>query len=691
MSPTDHRAGFFAGCPLRTKHHWSPLGEEDSQFAPSLTPLFIGIAYVVAQEDIIVSMAFHDHTYLVDFTIEHLPLEEAGPQKKNHIAEFVIDAARQYEHENNVKFIGAAMPKRLAERSSRLCSRLWLDLDVVPLVISYRMDKESFWSSRNVDEQADSMARKCGEYFGPSLAPILQVGFRGVVMGDSAFRANMATLEDHRALCGKATWAAMMQYATILKTNKIRLAFFSSTPQGGGVALMRHALRRFSRLLGVDLNWYVPKPRPGVFRSTKDMHNILQGVNKPGKRLTQDEQDAITDWITHNAQTYWLSPGGPLRPAEEGGAHIIVIDDPQMPTLIPLVKKLTPDRPVIYRSHIQIRSDLIEAKDSPQNEAWGFLWEAIRLSDLFISHPIPEFVPKEIPRAMVAYMPATTDWLDGLNKPISKWAGSYYLNLYNRECASHQMTQLLYPKRSYIVQIARFDPAKGISTVLNAYAEFRKRADKVNIRPEDIPQLVVAGNSSIDDPDAGIVFDEALVQIEERYPELLADISIMRLPANDQLLNTLVAHARVVLQLSTREGFEVKVSEALHAGRPVIATRAGGIPIQVKDKENAFLVEPDDYNAVAQHLVEIYSNRQLWEHMSHAAVTGVSDEVGTVGNALCWYYLAVQLTAMRHGDAKFLGDCRWINDLARTEAGFPYETGENRLPRRFTEEMKRKD
>lgn len=109
------------------------------------------------------SMAFHDHTYLVDYTIEHLPLKRGGPQKKNLIAEFVIDAARQYEHENNVKFIGAAMPKRLVEMSPRLCSRLWLDLDVVPLVISYRPEKDRFWIARNVDEQADSMARKCGK------------------------------------------------------------------------------------------------------------------------------------------------------------------------------------------------------------------------------------------------------------------------------------------------------------------------------------------------------------------------------------------------------------------------------------------------------------------------------------------------------------------------------------------------
>ncbi|KAI0466097.1 glycosyltransferase family 4 protein [Xylaria cf. heliscus] len=531
----------------------------------------------------IVSMAFYDHTYLIDFTIEHLPLSKGGRSKQDLIVDFVVKAARQYE-------------------------------------------------------QADSMTQKC-------------VGFRGAVMSDSTFKANMVTLGDHRALCGEATWAAMMKYATILKTNKTRIA----------------AMRRFSGPLGVDLNWYVPKPRPGIFRSTKDMHNILQGVNNPFKGLTKDEQDEITDWITHNAQNYWLSAGGPLRPVEEGGANIIVVDNAQMPTLIPLIKSLTPTRPVTYRSHIEIRSDLIEEDGSPQKEAWGFLWEAIRRSDLFISHPIPEFVPREIPREM----------------PLSKWASCYYLNLYNQECISHQMTGLVYPERGCIVQVARFDPAKGIPTVLDACAEFRRRADKTGVSKSYIPQLVIAGNGSIDDPDAGIVFDEALNQIQEKYPELLTDISIMRLQANDQLLNALILNARVVLQLSTREGFEVKVSEALHAGRPVIATRASGIPIQVKDRENTFLVEPEDYEAVAQHLVEICGDRRRWERMSHAASTGVSDKVGTVGNALCWYYLGVKLTV---GDRKLAGDCRWINDLARTEAGYPYKPGENRLPRRFTEE-----
>ncbi|KAI0397192.1 glycosyltransferase family 4 protein [Xylariaceae sp. FL0594] len=679
----QRRRGFSASSSQNKRHHWSAVAEREGQFAPALTPLFIGISYIVAEDKIIVALAFHDHTYLLDFTIEHLPLKVqkrdiGGPKgKRDIIADFIIKSTEKYERDNHVKFVGAAMPKRLVEISPRLCSRLWLEMDVVPIVISYSIDKARMWYMRNVDEQADSMARKCGN-------PSSDVGFRGCVMSDSAFRAHMVTLEDHQKVSQEGTWNSMIRYASILKAKKIRIAFFSSTPQGGGVALMRHALRRFSRLAGVDLTWYVPKPRPGVFRSTKDMHNILQGVNKPNQRLTAEDRQAISDWIAHNAESYWLSEGGPLRPPEDGGAHVVVVDDPQMPTLIPLIKKITPNRPVIFRSHIQIRSDLVEQEGTPQKEVWDFLWEKIRYADLFISHPVPAFVPREIPDEMVAYMPATTDWLDGLNKRMGEWASKYYFNFYNRECSAHQMTTLRYPDRQYILQIARFDPAKGIPTVLDAYAEFRKRAHAAGIH--HTPQLVVVGNTSIDDPDASLVFDEALNQIEDKYPELLTDISIMRLPANDLLLNCLLEHAHVVLQLSTREGFEVKVSEALLAGVPVIATRAGGIPIQVKEDEDAFLVEPGDYHAVAKHLMDLFSDEGLWRKMSHTASTGVSDEVGTAGNALCWYYLAAKLATAELGAGKcVVGNRRWINDLAREEAGFPYSEGENRLPRSFTE------
>ena len=52
--------------------------------------------------------------------------------------------------------------------------------------------------------------------------------------------------------------------------------------------------------------------------------------------------------------------------------------------------------------------------------------------------------------------------------------------------------------------------------------------------------------------------------------------------------------ATVAWQLSLREGFEVKVTEAIMKGVPIVATKAGGIPLQVRDGETGFLVEVGD-------------------------------------------------------------------------------------------------
>ena len=92
-----------------------------------------------------------------------------------------------------------------------------------------------------------------------------------------------------------------------------------------------------------------------------------------------------------------------------------------MPCLIPLIKKLTPSRPVFYRSHIQIRTDLIKVAGSPQADIWDFLWQNIKEADLFISHPILSFVPHNVPKEKVTYMPATTDWfVDDIKRWIIK-------------------------------------------------------------------------------------------------------------------------------------------------------------------------------------------------------------------------------------------------------------------------------
>lgn len=175
----------------------------------------------------------------------------------------------------------------------------------------------------------------------------------------------------------------------------------------------------------------MPKPNPRVFRITKTNHNILQGVAAPNVRLTDQQKNQIDEWIQNNAQRSWLSPGGPLA---KGGANVVVIDDPQMPGLIPLIKKARPEVPIIYRSHIEIRSDLVAQEGSPQQEVWDYLWNNIKLADVFISHPMESFVPTSVPLEKVGLMPACTDWLDGLNKVMREWDLRFYHHNFRTMC-----------------------------------------------------------------------------------------------------------------------------------------------------------------------------------------------------------------------------------------------------------------
>lgn len=66
---------------------------------------------------------------------------------------------------------------------------------------------------------------------------------------------------------------------------------------------------------------YVPNPSPSVFRTTKNNHNILQGVASPDLRLTQAQKDNFDAWILKNGLR-WTAEGGPLAP---GGVDIAFI------------------------------------------------------------------------------------------------------------------------------------------------------------------------------------------------------------------------------------------------------------------------------------------------------------------------------------------------------------------------------
>jgi hypothetical protein len=107
-----------------------------------------------------------------------------------------------------------------------------------------------------VDEQADSAVRKAIMYFGPQNMPPPSIGFRNKVEVDTGGIIQLVqSLDDYSKTVSPETWKTVLHYAGALKKKKVKIAFFSATPQGGGVALMRHALIRYFKLLGIHAQW----------------------------------------------------------------------------------------------------------------------------------------------------------------------------------------------------------------------------------------------------------------------------------------------------------------------------------------------------------------------------------------------------------------------------------------------------
>ncbi|OAP64254.1 hypothetical protein AYL99_00226 [Fonsecaea erecta] len=632
-----------------------------------------------------IGIAIHDGTYGIDFAVHRISLDEEEEQERGRdgdwIADHIIEELSHYRRQHVCKILGAGVTVTAHEKSPHLCSRLWSELDIVPMLVTSNpllQAGNARARSQRVDEIADSAARKCLALYAPTKQPRLSISFVNQVEVDLGGTIQLTTIDDYKASVREPTWRAVQKHIQDVVDRKLRVVFFSATPQGGGVALMRHALLRFLRLYNVNVEWFVPKPRPDVFRITKTNHNILQGAVPPDVRATDEQLGKIKEWIVDNADRYWLGEGGPLLAPKDGGADVIIIDDPQMPELIPIAKKIAPDRPIIFRCHIEVRDDLVLEDGSAAQHVWRNMWSSIKHADVFLSHPVRTFVPPDVRKEVLGWLPATTDWLDGLNKQMDDWDLQYYLHVLKQVCQAQNLPQLAYPERGYFTQVARFDPSKGIPDVIKSYAKFR---DMVKDQPkEKIHQLVLCGHGSVDDPDATLIYEQTMDLIVTQFPDLIEDIIVVRLGPSDQILNAIMSLCTVALQLSTREGFEVKVSEALHKGKPIIATLAGGIPLQVEDGKSGYLVQRGDHDAVAKHLYDLVNDRELYGRMSEYARTHVSDEVHTVGNALSWMYLASNVT----GGKLLKPNERWINDLAREAAGEPYTDGEPRLPRHLS-------
>jgi glycosyltransferase involved in cell wall biosynthesis len=149
-------------------------------------------------------------------------------------------------------------------------------------------------------------------------------------------------------------------------------------------------------------------------------------------------------------------------------------------------------------------------------------------------------------------------------------------------------------ERFAIGWIGRMTPVKRTDDVLVAFKRLRDRGvDATLCMVGDGPDRA---GLELRAHELGIVRDTLFLGYQEDVAPFYAAFDALVLP-------------------SSNEGTPVSVIEALGAGRPVVATRVGGVPDIVRDGEDGFLVEPGATDELADRLARLARNPALRERM----------------------------------------------------------------------------
>jgi glycosyltransferase involved in cell wall biosynthesis len=182
------------------------------------------------------------------------------------------------------------------------------------------------------------------------------------------------------------------------------------------------------------------------------------------------------------------------------------------------------------------------------------------------------------------------------------------------------------PGRPLVLAAGRLAAQKGFGTLLEAASLWR------DLQPE--PLLVIAGEG----PLAGDLKDQAArLGLDVRFPGWLDD------------MQALLAAAAVFALPSVWEGQSFILQEALRAGVPVVATRAGGTPA-LTGEDAAVLVPPGDPRRLADAVRAVLTDEMLAARLRKAAAAralALPDEDAAVLAALAEYGTVTRLHAPR--------------------------------------------
>jgi trehalose synthase len=344
-----------------------------------------------------------------------------------------------------------------------------------------------------------------------------------------------------------------------------RILHVNATAYGGGVSELLRSSVPLLRDLGLTVDWNVIGGSPDFFRATKALHNALQGSTQT---LTEAERTAYLDCTHENA------------PLLDGSYDFVVVHDPQPAALLSVHGK--GDSRWVWRCHIDT--------SEPNPDAWRFLRPFLADYDAAV-FTMPDFVPPDLPVARVRTIAPAIDPLSPKNLDIPDHTASQILDWIGIDLPGRLITQ-----------VSRFDPWKDPFGVIAAYQLVR----------EEIPdvQLALVGSMALDDPEGWEVYAQLT---EHAQNDPLIHINTNLTGASNVEVNAFQRMSDVVVQKSIREGFGLVVSESLWKGTPVVAGRAGGIPMQMPEGVGGVLV--DSVEECANALLKLLNDARLAEQL----------------------------------------------------------------------------
>ena len=89
-------------------------------------------------------------------------------------------------------------------------------------------------------------------------------------------------------------------------------------------------------------------------------------------------------------------------------------------------------------------------------------------------------------------------------------------------------------------------------------------------------------------------------------------------------------------------------------GKPVIAYKTGGIPLQIEHGVTGFLIDTGDTEQITKYLYMLLTNKKKYARMSANARERVRDDFFTLANATRWLYLGCFALVILHQQVPWL-------------------------------------